>query len=42
VTRFGDATNQIAEVDQLDAKLRDDIEADSAEIERRRAQTHRK
>ena len=27
---------QIAEVDQLDAKLRDDIEADIAEIERRR------
>ena len=29
---------QIAEVDQLDAKLRDDIEATIAEIERRRRQ----
>src|SRR5260370_42629926 len=29
---------QIAEVDQLDAKLRDDIEADRAEMERRRRQ----
>jgi len=28
---------QIAEVDRQDAKLRDDIERDSAEIERRRA-----